>query len=117
MAITGTHVLLYTSQPEELRAVLRDVIGWDSIDAHDGWLIFALPPAELGVHPAEKPAHELTLMCDDLDATIADLRAKGIEFRGEPENQGFGIVITMVLPGDVEVLLYEPRHVTAIGAR
>lgn len=114
MAITGTHVLLYTSQPEELRAVLRDVIGWDSVDAHDGWLIFALPPAELGVHPAEKPAHELSLMCDDLDATVADLRAKGIEFRGEPENQGFGIVITMVLPGDVEVLLYQPRHATAI---
>lgn len=114
MAITGAHVLLYTSQPEELRAVLRDVFGWKHVDAHDGWLIFALPPAELGVHPAESPSHELTLMCDDLDATVADLRAKGIEFRGEPEDQGFGIVMTLVLPGDVEVLLYEPRHKTAI---
>jgi hypothetical protein len=114
MAITGTHVLLYTSQPEELRAVLRDVIGWKHVDAHDGWLIFALPPAELGVHPAETPSHELTLMCDDLDATVAELRAKGIEFRGEPEDQGFGVVMTMVLPGDVNVLLYEPRHATAI---
>jgi hypothetical protein len=114
MAITGAHVLLYTSQPEELRAVLRDVIGWTYVDAHDGWLIFALPPAELGVHPAETPSHELTLMCDDLDATVAELRAKGIEFRGEPEDQGFGIVMTMVLPGDVEMLLYEPRHTTAI---
>jgi catechol 2,3-dioxygenase-like lactoylglutathione lyase family enzyme len=114
MAITGAHVLLYTSQPEELRAVLRDVIGWKYVDAHDGWLIFALPPAELGVHPAETPSHELTLMCDDLDATVAELRAKGIEFRGEPEDQGFGIVMTMVLPGHVEMLLYEPRHTTAI---
>jgi hypothetical protein len=114
MAITGAHVLLYTSQPEELRAVLRDVFGWEHVDAHDGWLIFALPPAELGVHPAESPSHELTLMCNDLDATVADLRAKGIEFRGEPEDRGFGIVMTMVLPGDVEVLLYEPRHKTAI---
>jgi len=114
MAITGAHVLLYTSQPEELRAVLRDVFGWEHVDAHDGWLIFALPPAELGVHPAESSSHELTLMCNDLDATVADLRAKGIEFRGEPEDQGFGIVMTMVLPGDVEVLLYEPRHKTAI---
>ena len=114
MAITGAHVLLYTSQPEELRAVLRDVIGWKFVDARDGWLIFALPPAELGVHPAESPSHELTLMCDDLDATVTDLRAKGIEFRGEPDNQGFGIVMTMVLPGDVEVLLYKPRHETAI---
>jgi glyoxalase/bleomycin resistance protein/dioxygenase superfamily protein len=114
MAITGAHVLLYTSQPEELRAVLRNVIGWKFVDAHDGWLIFALPPAELGVHPAESPSHELTLMCDDLDATVADLRGKGIEFRGEPEDQGFGIVMTMVLPGGVEMLLYEPRHATAI---
>jgi hypothetical protein len=114
MAITGAHALLYTSEPEALRSVLRDVIGWKCVDAHDGWLIFALPPAELGVHPAEAPAHELTLMCDDLDATVTELRAKGIEFRGEPEDQGFGIVMTMVLPGGVEVLLYEPRHKTAI---
>jgi catechol 2,3-dioxygenase-like lactoylglutathione lyase family enzyme len=114
MPITGAHILLYTSQPEELRAVLRDVFGWKHVDAHDGWLIFALPPAELGVHPADTPSHELTLMCDDLDETVADLRAKGIEFRGEPEDQGFGIVMTMVLPGGLEVLLYEPRHTTAI---
>jgi catechol 2,3-dioxygenase-like lactoylglutathione lyase family enzyme len=114
MAITGMHGLLYTSEPDQLRAVLRDVFGWKPVDAHDGWLIFALPPAELGVHPADAPSHELTLMCDDFDATMADLRAKGIEFRGEPENQGFGIVTTMVLPGDVEMLLYEPRHTTAI---
>ena len=114
MAITGAHALLYTSQPDELRTVLRDVIGWKCVDADDGWLIFALPPAELGVHPAETPSHELTLMCDDLDATVAELRAKGIEFRGEPEDQGFGIVMTMVLPSDVEVMLYEPRHATAI---
>jgi catechol 2,3-dioxygenase-like lactoylglutathione lyase family enzyme len=114
MAITGAHALLYTSEPEQLRAVLRDVFGWKHVDAHDGWLIFALPPAELGVHPAEKPAHEVTLMCDDLDATIAELRAKGIEFRGEPENQGFGTVITMLLPGGVDMTLYQPRHATAI---
>src|SRR3954470_19784088 len=114
MAITGIHGLLYASQPDELRAVLRDVFGWKHVDAHEGWLIFALPPAELGVHPAEAPSHELTLMCDDLEATMAELRSKGIEFRGEPENQGFGIVATMVLPGDVSMLLYEPRHPTAI---
>ena len=114
MAITGTHALLYTSEPEQLRAVLRDVFGWDHVDAHDGWLIFALPPTELGVHPAEKPSHELSLMCDDLDATVAELRAKGIDFGGEPENQGFGIVTTMVLPGGVDMMLYQPRHATAI---
>ena len=114
MAITGTHALLYTSEPDQLRTVLRDVFGWKHVEVHDGWLIFALPPAELGVHPSDAPSHELTLMCDDLDATIAELRAKGIDFRGEPENQGFGVVTTMVLPGGVEMLLYEPRHETAI---
>ena len=114
MAITGTHMLLYTSEPEALRACLRDVFGWAHVDAHDGWLIFALPPAELGVHPAEHPAHELSFMCDDIEATMAELRDKGIGFEGEPESQGFGIVVTMVLPGDVKVMLYQPRHPTAI---
>ena len=114
MAITGTHALLYTSEPEALRACLRDVFGWEHVDAHDGWLIFALPPAELGIHPADKPAHELSFMCDDIAATMAELRAKGIEFKGEPESQGFGIVTTMVLPGGVDVILYQPRHPTAI---
>jgi hypothetical protein len=114
MAITGTHALLYTSEPEALRACLRDVFGWQHVDARDGWLIFALPPAELGVHPADAPAHELSFMCDDIETTMAELRAKGIQFKGEPENQGFGIVVTMVLPGGVNVMLYEPRHATAI---
>ena len=114
MAITGTHALLYTSEPEALRACLRDVFGWEHVDAHDGWLIFALPPAELGIHPADKPAHELSFMCDDIVATMAELREKGITFKGEPESQGFGIVTTMVLPGGVDVILYQPRHATAI---
>ena len=114
MAITGAHVLLYSPEADALRAVLHDVMGWDSVDAGDGWLIFALPPAELGVHPGEQPSHQLTLMCDDIDATVADLRAKGIQFRDEPHNEGFGVVTTMVLPGDVDVMLYEPRHLTAI---
>src|SRR3981081_3891634 len=107
MGVTGAHALLYTSQADEPRAVLRGENGWKYVDARDGWLIFALPPAELGVHPAETPSHELTLMCDDLDATVAELRAKGIEFRGEPENQGFGIVMTTGLPGSGQMLVYE----------
>jgi hypothetical protein len=114
MAIVGAHVLLYTSEAERLRETLRDVLGWDSVDSHDppdGWLIFKLPPAELGVHPGETPKHELTLMCDDLDSTMAE---KGIEFRGEPRDQGFGIVTTMLLPGSIEVLLYEPKHNSAL---
>jgi hypothetical protein len=114
MAITGMHALLYSDQPEELRAVLRDVFGWPFVDAHDGWLIFRLPPSEVGVHPADAPSHELSLMCDDLAATMEELRAKGIEFVGEPEPAGFGVTVMMKLPGGVQMMLYEPRHPTAI---
>jgi predicted enzyme related to lactoylglutathione lyase len=114
-------MLLYTSQPEALRATLRDVFGWKHVDAGDGWLIFALPPAELGVHPAEGPTyasgvrHQLTLMCDDIRATIRQLAAKGVEVVGEPEDEGWGITVMLRLPGGVEVMLYEPRHPVAIG--
>ena len=113
--ITGIHGLVYTSEPEAVRAVFRDAFGWEHVDAGDGWLIFALPPAELGVHPAEhSSARDLLVMCDDLAATMDELRAKGIEFRGEPRDEGFGITVTMVLPGETELMLYEPRHPTAI---
>jgi len=120
MAVTGVHALLYTSEPEALRASLRDVFGWRHVDDGDGWLIFALPPAELGVHPAEGPTfesgvrHQLSLMCDDITATIQDLRGKGIEVRREPEEESYGITATIALPGGVELILYEPQHKTAI---
>jgi hypothetical protein len=114
VAVTGVHGLLYSSKPEELRDVLRDVLGWSHVDAGGGWLIFALPPAELAVHPDGTPHHEISLMCDDLDATVAELRAKGIAFRDDRGEQRWGLTITMLLPGDLPVLLYEPRHPTAI---
>ena len=114
MAITGVHALFYTPEAEAVRAMLRDVMGWPHVDAHDGWLIFRLPPAELGVHPAEAPSHELSFMCDDLAATVAELTAKGVEFKGDPQPSSFGTTITMVLPGGVDVMLYQPRHLTAI---
>jgi hypothetical protein len=97
------------------------VFGWTHVDAGEGWLIFALPPAELGVHPAEGPTyesgvrHQFTLICDDINATIRELRAKGIEVNGVPTDEGFGVTIMLNLPGGVEVLLYEPRHPMAIS--
>ena len=115
MAITGTHMLLYTSEPEALRALLRDVLDWRHVDAGEGWLVFALPPAEVGVHPAEGAGHhELSLMSDDIAASVAELQAKGVEVRGKPEDMGWGVATTLVLPGGVDVMLYEPRHATAI---
>jgi predicted enzyme related to lactoylglutathione lyase len=123
VAIIGAHVLLYTSQPEALRATFRDVFGWKHVDAGEGWLIFALPPAELGVHPAEGPTyesgvrHQFSLMCDDIKATIRQLRAKGIEVIGEPLDEGYGSTVALRLPGKVEVTLYEPRHPVAIESK
>jgi hypothetical protein len=120
MAIIGAHVLLYTSEPEALRDILRDAFSLKHVDAGDGWLIFRLPPAELAVHPGEGPTfeggvrHQLTLMCDDINATIKELHGKGVEVRGDPEDEGWGITTTLVLPGGVDVMLYEPRHPTAI---
>jgi len=120
MAVIGAHVLLHTSEPEAVRATFRDVFGWRHVDDGGGWLIFALPPAELGVHPAEGPTseggarHQLSLMCDDLAATVDELRAKGLVLRGEPQDQGWGITTLLELPGGLEVQLYEPRHRTAI---
>jgi hypothetical protein len=113
MAIIGAHSIVYTSEPEAVREIFRDVFGWHHIDAGGGWLIFALPPAEVGVHPADGPAHELSLVCDDLPATIEELRGKGIEIAGEPEDQGWGVTVKIVLPGSLELLLYQPRHPTA----
>jgi hypothetical protein len=120
MAIIGTHMLLYTSEPEAVRAILRDVFGWRHVDAGEGWLIFALPPSELGVHPAEGPTHEsgvrhqLSLMCDKIDTTVVELRAKGITVQGAPQDEGWGITVVLTLPGNLEVMLYEPRHPVAI---
>lgn len=114
MAITGAHVLLYSPEAEALREFFRE-LGWHHVDGGDGWLIFALPPAEVGVHPSEgSTRHELYLMCDDIEGTMAELRAKGAEFRSEARDVGYGIETTMVLPGRVEVGLYEPRHETAM---
>lgn len=121
MAIIGAHVLLYSSRAEEARALLRDVFKWKNVDAGGGWLIFKLPAAEIGVHPAEDEddagLHQFSLMCDDIHATIAELRQRGVKVEGEPEDHGYGITVMLTLPGDLSVQLYEPRHPVAIDNR
>jgi len=116
--ITSTHAIIYADDPDRARAFFRDTLELPNVDAHGGWLIFKLPPAELGIHPTNQPElesgqHQLWLMCDDLDATIAELRDRGVEFTTGVEDQGFGLVTTLRVPGGGELGLYQPKHATA----
>jgi len=109
--IIGHHAILFTDDPVATRSFLRGTLGLDSVDAGGGWLIFAGPPAEVAVHPAEgQPHHEVYLMCDDIHATVADLEAKGAEFVEGVVEQRWGLSTTLKLPGGGELPLYEPRH-------
>jgi predicted enzyme related to lactoylglutathione lyase len=113
--IAAAHVLIFAEDADAARAFFRDVIGWDNVDAHDGWLIFALPPAELGFHPAEGEArHELFLMCHDIEETKAELEAKGVEFTTPVEDQGFGLITRFKVPGAGELQLYQPKHASPL---
>lgn len=115
--ITSAHTILYAEDADATRAFFRDVLELPSVDSGGGWLIFKLPPGELGVHPAGEPPtgarHELFLMCDDIEATVAELAAKGVEFAGEIEEQGWGRLATIRVPGGGDLGLYEPRHAVA----
>ena len=109
--ITGVHAIIYTRDPEADRAFFRDVLGFESVDAGGGWLIFKLPPAELAAHPAAVSGrHELYLMCDDVRATLGELRARGVEVVTDVSEREFGLMSTIRLPGGGELGLYEPRH-------
>ena len=114
--IYGVHALIYTQQAEAVRAFLRDVLGWSHVDAGHGWLIFAMPPAEVGVHPTDGDGvHELYLLCDDLDETMAELTAKGVEFTGGVHDLDFGRTATIKLPADGGTLgIYQAKHPLAI---
>ncbi len=112
--IGGAHALIYSEDAEATRAFFRDVLGWENVDAHDGWLIFALPPAEVGVHPAGETfpsgTHQLFLMCEDIQRAVAELTEKGAEFDGEIADEGFGLITHLRVPGAGEIGLYQPKH-------
>jgi predicted enzyme related to lactoylglutathione lyase len=114
--ITGVHALLYGTDADAIRAFFRDVLELPSVDAGDGWLIFALPPAEIAAHPAETDGRtELYLMCDDIHATVAELEQKGVEVTRPVSDEGWGLLTFLKLPGDGEIGLYEPRHPTPLS--
>jgi catechol 2,3-dioxygenase-like lactoylglutathione lyase family enzyme len=113
--LIAAHVIIYSADAEADRAFFRDVLGLDSVDAGGGWLIFALPPAELAVHPhATGGAHELYFMCDDIHATLDDLRARGVEIVRDVSSERFGLLTAIRLPGGSELQLYEPRHLSPL---
>lgn len=109
--INGGHVIIYSRDAEADRAFFKNVLEYPHVDAGGGWLIFKLPPAEVAVHPTDGPeTQELYLMCDDVDATVADLTAKGVEFTQPLTDARWGRLTRFRLPGGGEVGLYEPRH-------
>ncbi len=115
--ISGAHVIVYSKNAEADRAFFRDVLGFKSVDAGQGWLIFALPPAEAAFHPGEKNgAHELYLMCDDLKAEMASLAKKNVKC-SEIHEERWGSITKMRLPGGGDVHLYQPKHRTALGMK
>ncbi len=122
--ITSIHNLIYSDDAAATRTFFRDVLGWpyveDEAGGGEGWLIFKTGPSEMGVHPThsvyegktyESPRHHMiSLMCDDISRTIAELKGKGAEFHGEVRDQGWGLVAMMAVPGADDMMLYEPRH-------
>jgi predicted enzyme related to lactoylglutathione lyase len=116
--ITGVHAILYAKDAERVRAFLRDVLEFPSVDAGHGWLIFALPPAEVAAHPADdEEFHELYLMCDDVEATVEKLKSQGVKFTMPVADRGWGLVTRFELPGGGEIGMYQPRHATTIGGK
>jgi catechol 2,3-dioxygenase-like lactoylglutathione lyase family enzyme len=114
--IRGVHTMFYSSEPEALRAFLRDKLGFRGTDVGDGWLIFDLPEADMGCHPAD-PGHgapsgtqDISFYCDDIEKTVAELKARGVEFTGPVEDHGYGLVTHFKVPGNFAVQLYQPRY-------
>jgi catechol 2,3-dioxygenase-like lactoylglutathione lyase family enzyme len=114
--LSGSHIVVYSKNAEADRVFFGDVLGFKSVDAGHGWLIFALPPAEVAFHPSEEGAHELYFMCEDLKAEMASLAKKGVKC-SEVLEARWGSITKMRLPGGGEVGLYQPKHPTALSLK
>jgi catechol 2,3-dioxygenase-like lactoylglutathione lyase family enzyme len=109
--IDGAHVTIFAEDADAARAFVRDVLELDCVDAGGGWLIFALPASEVAFHPSDRSGpHELYLMCDDVEATVAELERKGAEITAPVSDEGFGLMARFRIPGAGDIGLYEPRH-------
>ena len=116
--IKGVHTMFYSSEPESLRAFLRDKLGFPHTDVGDGWLIFDLPEADMGCHPADESGekgqpsgtHDISFYCDDIEKTTEELRARGVVFTEGIEDVGYGLATHFRMPGDLIVQLYQPRY-------
>jgi predicted enzyme related to lactoylglutathione lyase len=114
--IRGVHTMFYSSQAAELRAFLRDKLGFPATDVGEGWLIFDLPEADMGVHPTEEGfsapsgTPDISFYCDDIEETVQELKARGVEFTGEIQDMGYGLVTHFKVPGGFELQLYQPRY-------
>ena len=114
--IKGVHTMFYSSDATGLRQFLRDKLGFKATDAGDGWLIFNLPEVDMGCHPADEDhgapsgTHDISFYCDDIHKTVDELKAKGVKFKGEIEDHGYGFVTHFQVPGDFYVQLYQPKY-------
>lgn len=113
--IQGVHAMFYTRHADELRAFFRDKLGLPAMDVGDGWLIFDLPQGDLGVHPTGAEIelhnrHDISFFCRDIEATMAELSARGVAFSGPIEDHGYGLVTWILAPGDLRIQLYQPRY-------
>ena|SRR5437867_3952936 len=108
--IKGVHAMFYSPKADEVRAFIRDKLGFSYTDTGGGWLIFDVPEADIGVHPAGKAYRGLSFYCDDIQRTVAELKARGVEFTTEITDQGWGWLTHFRMPGDLEVELYQPKY-------
>ena len=113
--IRGLHAMFYSSHAKELREFLRDKLGLEGVDVGEGWLIFDVPEADLGVHPTENAdppsgTADISFYCDDIHATVKELTARGVELAHDVEDHGYGLVTHIKVPGGFEIQLYQPRY-------
>ncbi|HRJ27345.1 MAG TPA: VOC family protein [Fimbriimonadaceae bacterium] len=114
--IRGVHTMFYSDQAAALRAFMRDVLGFSATDVGDGWLIFDLPEADMGIHPTDHPGSpasgtaEISFYCDDIQSTVDELQGRGVEFVSDIEDHGYGWVTRMKVPGGFEIQLYQPKY-------